>query len=235
MNHTVQKEYSGTDTLEFLKEAKNYNQFLVDRVKKNLVTKSPTALVDFGAGLGTFSQLIENAHVSINCIELDDKQRSSLVNSGFKADKDISTYSDDSIDNLYSLNVLEHIEDDQKTLKDIFTKMAPNGKIYLYVPAFQILYCHFDKELGHYRRYSLQELTSKVEKAGFIIKTKQYQDFLGFFAALTFKLIINSSEVDTKSIRIYDRFIFPISRFFDIITFGKFLGKNIEIVAQKVV
>lgn len=49
----VGNDYSGSDILEVMLEAVNYNRFLRELVALNL---SPTDhVVDFGAGIGTFA------------------------------------------------------------------------------------------------------------------------------------------------------------------------------------
>jgi len=76
------------------------------------------------------------------------------------------------------LNVAEHIKDDNKAFKECFKILNPNGILIVEVPAFQMLYDSYDKELKHYRRYSLKELEQKLKNAGFEI---QYKSYLGFF------------------------------------------------------
>jgi SAM-dependent methyltransferase len=76
------------------------------------------------------------------------------------------------------LNVAEHISDDNKAFKECFKILKPNGILIIEVPAFQMLYDSYDKELKHYRRYNLKELEQKLKNIGFKIEFKSY---LGFF------------------------------------------------------
>ncbi len=55
-------EYTGLDVLETLGAARNYNRYLTDLVEAG-AADARTA-VDFGAGIGTFSELIRLARLS---------------------------------------------------------------------------------------------------------------------------------------------------------------------------
>lgn len=82
-------------------------------------------------------------------------------------------------DAIVMLNVLEHIEDDQRALEQIRRMLKPNGLFIIEVPSSPSLYDDFDKLVGHYRRYTMGELVSKLKSAGFTLETKSH---LGFFA-----------------------------------------------------
>jgi SAM-dependent methyltransferase len=72
-------------------------------------------------------------------------------------------------DTAVCINVLEHIEHDDRALRNMHDILMPGGKMLLFVPAGQYLYGHLDKALGHYRRYSLQPLSNLVRAQGFEI------------------------------------------------------------------
>ena len=73
-------------------------------------------------------------------------------------------------DVVYTSNVLEHIEDDVSTLKQLHSKIKVNGLLAIYVPAFMCLYNQLDSSVGHYRRYEKDELVKKLLEANFNIK-----------------------------------------------------------------
>ena len=130
------------------------------------------------------------------------------------------------------LYVLEHIEHDYETLVDIKQKLAKDGRLLLYVPAFNILYSKFDKKLEHKRRYSKKDLCKKIENAGYKINKVKYADSIGFLCAIIYKIFINSDKLNKKTIEIYDRYLFPVSRFLDKIGLEYLFGKNIILIAQ---
>ena len=108
------------------------------------------------------------------------------------------------------LNVLEHIEDDDKALKEAFRLLDKNGTLIIEVPAGKFLYDNYDKKLLHFRRYSAKEITKKILNAGFIIEKKTH---LGFFTFPIFALVklfnkfFNPDNIIEKETNISDNFI----------------------------
>ena len=74
------------------------------------------------------------------------------------------------MDTVVCLNVLEHIEDDAVGLRNIASVLPPGGRAIILVPQDQSIYGTLDEVLGHFRRYSEEELRSKMEAAGFEVE-----------------------------------------------------------------
>jgi hypothetical protein len=63
-----------------------------------------------------------------------------------------------------------------------------------------------------------------------------YDDFFGYFAALVVKLLGYKGKTNLGSIRsleIYDKYVYTLSRVMDQIGCKFLLGKNIVLIAQK--
>jgi SAM-dependent methyltransferase len=80
-------------------------------------------------------------------------------------------------------DVLEHIPEDQETLRLAHISLRPGGKLLLTVPAHQSLWSYFDEAAGHCRRYSWDGIRQKLESAGFKV------EFLSEFMACIFPLV----------------------------------------------
>lgn len=78
-------------------------------------------------------------------------------------------------------DVVEHIENDVDFLASIRHLMRPGGRVYLTVPAFQMLWSQEDTSAGHYRRYTARSLANVLKSAGFEI---EYQTYFFFFLPL---------------------------------------------------
>jgi SAM-dependent methyltransferase len=226
----MEGQYSGVDILEALESAHNYNDYLTRLIRESTESKD---LTDYGAGTGTFAKRLREEGCCVLCIEPDFSQRERLIEAGFKVLPDIDSLPDESLPFLFSLNVFEHIEDDQRAIEQIYQKLAPSGALLLYVPAFHCLWSSLDDKVRHHRRYTKKTLRALV-RPKFSIEKLQYADSLGFIAALTFRLMRKESKsLTAKSIARYDKWIFPLSRIFDIL-FHPFLGKNVFVLCKKI-
>lgn len=224
-------EYTGTENLEVMADAINYNKFLVSLIQNE--ARLGDEIVDYGAGIGTFANAVSVGGFKIHCIEPDSKQLSRILESGLAGSPDLSCLDNSSVDLIYTLNVLEHIEDDASALKICHDKIKPGGRLLIYVPAFQILYSSMDRNVGHFRRYTRAELSKKVSNAGFEVIKSEYVDCAGFFASLFFKIFGNSDgSINKKALIIYDHFLFPLSRVADK-AFSRLLGKNVFLLALR--
>jgi len=72
------------------------------------------------------------------------------------------------------LDVLEHIEDDQRALEVVRGLLAPDGRLILTVPALPVLYSDHDRALHHFRRYTQRSLTESIEGAGLRVQRMSY-------------------------------------------------------------
>ncbi|HPF57645.1 MAG TPA: class I SAM-dependent methyltransferase [Candidatus Competibacteraceae bacterium] len=223
--------YQGIDNLEVMQEAKNYNRFLMKTVLK--YASFEKSIVDFGAGIGTFALQLKQLGYKITCVENDASLKNHLRKLNLDCMDKLGDIEDSSIDYIYTLNVLEHIDEDFETVAIFHKKIRPDGILLVYVPAFNMLYSGMDRKVGHLRRYRLGGLRKILENAGFKIIRNEYVDFIGFFAALGYLLTNHEKgNINLKALRFYDRFLFPASQFIDQFT-HLFMGKNLLIVAQK--
>ncbi|MBN1967158.1 MAG: class I SAM-dependent methyltransferase [Anaerolineae bacterium] len=67
-------------------------------------------------------------------------------------------------------DVLEHLPDDHKVLRDLFDMLAPGGRLLLTVPAHQALWSYFDEAAHHCRRYELPDLQDRLTGAGYAVE-----------------------------------------------------------------
>lgn len=224
-------EYSGTENLEVMTEAVNYNAFLVELIR-NEIRPGEVAL-DFGAGIGTFAKAVAGHGAQVQCIEPDQRQLDRILAAGLRAWPDLNHLDDASVDLLYSLNVLEHIQDDVAVLRQWHNKVKSGGRVLIYVPAFQVLYSSMDRLVGHCRRYTRQDLADKVQQAGFEVLRNEYVDSAGFLASLLFKAFGNDSgSINRSALVAYDRYVFPLSRLADRLL-GRVIGKNVWLIARR--
>jgi SAM-dependent methyltransferase len=231
MVQSPQQPYSGIDHLEVMADAKNYNRHLARLVTADAATGS--ALVDFGAGDGTLATLIADSGFDVTCIEPDALLTEKLRDKGLQSHASIDTLGQDSVDYLYSFNVLEHISDDHAACCQLLNCLRPGGRLMIYVPAFQILYSSMDRKVGHYRRYTRASLAQTLRSAGFSVERTLYVDSLGYLASLAFKVFgSDAGDISRAAVAAYDRWLFPASRVVDSVARVAF-GKNVVAYATK--
>jgi SAM-dependent methyltransferase len=80
-------------------------------------------------------------------------------------------------------DVLEHLTEDQETLRLVHNALRTGGKLLLTVPAHQSLWSYFDEAARHCRRYSADGIRRKLEDAGFEV------EFLTQFMACIFPIV----------------------------------------------
>ncbi|WP_169711819.1 GtrA family protein [Henriciella litoralis] len=228
---TTEMPYTGVEELDILANAKNYNRSLSEFVAAPM--QPGDRVLDFGAGIGSFSRPLRGEVASLTCLEPDERLSRRLESEGFEVARSADEVADASVDYAFTLNVLEHIEDDKTAMADLYRMIKPGGRLAVYVPAFDFLYSNMDKKVGHWRRYGRRELVEKLRDAGFYVEKVRFADSLGVPATMAFKLVDNGSgDVSEKSITIYDRLIFPFSRALDVIA-GRFFGKNLAVYAVR--
>lgn len=221
-----QDPYTGVDNLEVLAAAVNYNRFLVDCVAE--AAAGATEAVDFGAGTGTLSGMVRERGLAVTCVEADAGLREGLVHAGFPAHAGLDDLPEGSCRFIYSLNVLEHIEDDVAALRALGRVLAPSGRMFLYVPAFDVLFSSMDRKVGHHRRYRRSTLRRACEDAGLVVERIEYADSLGFAASLLYKWFgSREGAISDSGVRLYDRLAFPPSRLFDRLGVRRLFGKNV--------
>jgi len=67
-------------------------------------------------------------------------------------------------------DVLEHLPDDGRVLRDLRAMLAPGGALLLTVPASKALWSYFDEVSHHVRRYEQRELRQRLEENGFRVE-----------------------------------------------------------------
>ena len=130
------------------------------------------------------------------------------------------------------MDVLEHIKEDKKEVKKAINLLNPGGHLIIFVPAFQILYSNFDRDIGHVRRYKKLFFFNLAKKYKIKLVELKYFDSIGFIFAIINRLI----ETDNHSnvglgVKIWNNLIF-LSKFFDFILKNMF-GKSLLCILKK--
>lgn len=107
-------------------------------------------------------------------------------------------FEDNSFDLITLLDVLEHIDDDQNTLCELFRILKPNGMLLLTVPAYRFLWGTQDEVNDHKRRYTAPEIDAILAKTGFTLHRLSYFNTLLFPVIAGVRLIRKVLPKPTK-------------------------------------
>jgi SAM-dependent methyltransferase len=226
-----QQVYSGIDNLEVMQEAVNYNRYLLELVRRH--ASLDQHILDFGAGTGQFALPLHEQRFKITAVEPDPSMRRDIASRGLAVAGSASELAHAAFHLVYSINVLEHIDDDVGALRQLHRALVNGGTLLIYVPAFPALYTAMDAKVGHVRRYTRASLHEAVNAAGFCIDRSDYVDSLGFIATLLFKLCGSGrGDLNRTALKLFDRFVFPVSLRVDGVT-KRWFGKNLLLRAHK--
>ena len=225
--------YQATDILEALKYAVKYSQYQCDFLEKEIkkYPRKSVRILDFGAGIGTYCDMLKDLGHTVDCVEKDPDMIKLLKKNHAKVYEDIK-HVKGTYDVIYSLNVLEHIEDDTKALADLKDRLSDKGEVVLFVPAFQIIYNKLDTKSGHYRRYRKKDLEKLAKNTKMKLVSAKYSEPIGFVLALMYRVLGGSDNLNAKSVSIYDKFLFPVSVSMEPL-FKESFGKNILGIFKK--
>jgi len=114
---------------------------------------------------------------------------------------------------IFMLNVIEHVSDDIKAIRNCRFLLKPSGNLAVLAPAYQWLFCKLDKELGHYRRYTVKRMTALLQSQHFEIRHKQYFNFAGIPGWLVFGKLFRKKMLG-EEMRIFNSIV-PLVRLAD--------------------
>lgn len=155
------------------------------------------SILEIGCGAGHFVHLASKMGFSITGVDSDNallkfarKLYGNKLHLKKQAIEDMPNLKK-KVDSIVMIDVLEHIKDDVLVLNQLKRMLKKNGRLIIFVPMHQFLYGERDRQLGHYRRYSVEELTTKLRSAGYSIVTKRYWNSIGFLPYLIIEKLLN--------------------------------------------
>jgi glycosyltransferase involved in cell wall biosynthesis len=183
--------HDGYYVLRAMDVSKSFSKWMYDQIKDHV----GRSVLECGCGIGTLTSYLVGKERLI-CTDIDPfyleiVERRFGHLKGFEVKKidltsksDYQKVSDTPFDTIVCMNVLEHLENDQQVLECFYDSLEPGGKAIILVPQHPWLFTKMDTSVGHFRRYTIADLSEKVRKAGFeIAETREFNRFasLGWY------------------------------------------------------
>ena len=229
-------DFSQLMGLENLSNLRNYNSWIYDKFSRSITGD----VLDIGSGSGNLAKLflpdctsltlLEPSNVAFNKLKEQDFLVRGNVNLVNKNLNELLTDSDTKFNTITMTNVLEHVQNHKSLLRELRKVLAPEGRVIIFVPAFEFLYSKFDLKIGHYRRYRKQSLTRLLSNAGYSIKEISYFNFFGFFAWLIMARGLRINPTKSKIVKIVDILLIPTFKRLEKIITPPF-GQSLFVVA----
>jgi glycosyltransferase involved in cell wall biosynthesis len=211
------REDAGFTTLRRVEVLHRYNRFMWDLIEP-FVGRN---ILEVGSGTGLLTRYLaarghllatdldaeyvdllrrtfaDNPHVEVHQLDLGALAVNGLPRRDF--------------DTVICSNVLEHVEDDQGALRAMNDLLAPGGRVVLVIPAIKALYGEIDRAIHHYRRYSSEEIETKLRAAGLEVEHLSHFNMLGVPGWWLNARVLKRTTVPGIQARINDRLV-PLRR-----------------------
>jgi len=159
--------------------------------RHNGCTRPRPRLIDLGCGCGGWmsevSSIVQSTEVEL---AIADSSMRALEYAGTVLLNTVSRYQIDLLDLqwrnrwdvVFLLDVLEHLPDDARALKQVYNALSPGGLLFVTVPAFMCFWTWNDEMANHQRRYRRRDFAKLANETGFILHDARY--FMFFLAPL---------------------------------------------------
>jgi SAM-dependent methyltransferase len=228
------QHYPGKE-LEAMASAAHYRRWIVDAFDPYLGER----VAEVGAGIGSITRiLLERPLKRLVAFEpstnmfphlasaVQGHANARAVNELFGGEQAGEDY-----DSIAYINVLEHVEHEREELLAAYHALRPGGHLLVFVPALAWLYSNFDREVGHFRRYSRDGLQRVVAHSGFEIVESRYFDVAGVLPWYLYFTLLGRG-MGKGSVSLYDRVVVPPMRILEG-WIAPPIGKNLLLVARR--
>ncbi len=167
----------------------------LEPVCSNLDSDRPRIL-DIGCGTGANLEMLsrfgeaEGVDVSTEALAFCRERGLQNVRQG---EAEHLPYEDGSFDLVTGLDVVEHLDDDVKGLREMRRVLRTGGRAVLFVPAFKFLWGVQDDISHHRRRYTLEALRRVACEAGFEVERATYANITFFVPILLGRLLMRAT------------------------------------------
>ena len=200
------------------------------------------ALWDIGSGLGEVSSYLTS--VGAKCVAVEPNRLGAQVSSekgvlSIQGDLHALELPVSSIEAVGLFDVLEHLDNADKVLSEIYRVLGSEGKLFITVPATKWLWSASDDLAGHHLRYTRKKIRQQLKNAGFEVLSIRYFFFslvlpILILRVVPYRLGLRSLIDDTKLVQKKSGWVSRLITQVEVVLCGKIpIGTSLMIVATK--
>ncbi|HEY4479404.1 MAG TPA: class I SAM-dependent methyltransferase [Candidatus Paceibacterota bacterium] len=231
----------GDATLLSLDQAHNFTDWMYAQIKPYLRGD----ILEIGSGIGTYSKkTIRDFSQSRICLsELDPVYCKKLSEQNFgnsrieirslnlEQETDFLPISQ-KFDCAFALNVIEHVNEHELALKNVYRALRPGGVFIVLVPAHPLLFNNLDRAFGHYRRYTRRGFKELVARTAFKIEHLFMFNALSMLGWFVNGTLFRKSVLHDKTLASFNKLV-PIIRPIETFILQKKIGISLIAVLKK--
>jgi 2-polyprenyl-3-methyl-5-hydroxy-6-metoxy-1,4-benzoquinol methylase len=230
-------DIEGHNTLSIVLKADKLNEWMYDTIKPYCKGK----ILEIGSGIGTISSFFIRSNSDITLSDLRSNYCEILRNKFSKDVLEIDLADPDfdvkyyfllgKFDTIFSLNVVEHIENDVQAIANCKKLLKDKGVLIILVPAYQWLFCDLDRELEHFRRYTKKKIELLFVENKMKITKTFYFNLAGIFAWFFSGKILRNKNIPEGQMGLFN-FLVPVFKVADKMILQK-VGLSVISVVSK--
>ncbi len=226
-----EQDPDGEKTLRVISKAGKFNRWMYQTIRPY----SKGKVLEIGSGIGNISAFFLDDGYSITLSDIRTHYFEDLKNkfSGFvnlesaiQMDlvddlfREKFSYLQGYFDTVFALNVVEHIEDDNRAIQNCRYLLKEGGNIIILVPAYRSLYNGFDENLGHFKRYTKKTIEALLSKNNFSIIHSQYFNLAGILGWYFSGSLLKKQTIPEGQMGLYNLLV-PIFKIMDKVILNK--------------
>ena len=239
----ITNDPAGFETLESISKASKFNFWMFNTIKPHIKAGS---ILELGSGIGNITDFLINSYSDVTisdfnidyCSYLKTKYKDCpSIKNIIKIDLQDEMFEQhyeklkDNFDSIILINVIEHLADDTTAIRNCKYLLKKSGNLIVLAPAYSKLYSNFDAEIGHFRRYTGNDLTDLFRLNKMKIIKKFYFNFLGIPGWFVFNKLLKRKRISSSNMKVYDKLV-PIAKVLDKLSLNR-IGLSEIIVGEK--